>query len=174
MNANARRSMNLLAAAGLVLGGFFGMLGTVVAQASLRRIFWGIDGSALVMAASLLALKYLRKESDLVAAGFLAFAIGQGLIVSGAAASLAASVPSFAAGAALWAVALLLISVPREFAIWTRLLGIVSAILFAFTSARILWGERLLPTSSPLPYFAYPFLVLTFVGWIWTLLREKV
>jgi hypothetical protein len=30
----------------------------------------------------------------------------------------------------------------------------------------------LLPTSSPLPFFAYPFLVLTFIGWIWTLLRE--
>jgi hypothetical protein len=29
--------------------------------------------------------------------------------------------------------------------------------------------EQLLPTSSPLPYFAYPFLVLTFAGWIWKL-----
>jgi len=28
-----------------------------------------------------------------------------------------------------------------------------------------------LPTSSPLPLFAYPFLVLTFGGWIWTLLK---
>jgi hypothetical protein len=172
MAADARRSLNLLAAAGLVLGGLFGMLGTLVAQTSLRGILWGIDGSALVMAASLLALIYFRKGNDLVAAGFLVFAIGQGLIVSGAAASLSASVPSFAAGAALWAVGLLLICVPREFAVWTRVLGLVSAILFAFTSARIFWGARLLPTSSPLPYFAYPFLVLTFVGWIWTLLRE--
>jgi len=25
----------------------------------------------------------------------------------------------------------------------------------------------------PLPFYAYPFLVLTFVGWIWSLLREN-
>jgi len=34
-----------------------------------------------------------------------------------------------------------------------------------------LGGEQVLPTSSPLPFFAYPFLVLVFVGWIWTLLK---
>ncbi len=29
-----------------------------------------------------------------------------------------------------------------------------------------------MPTTSPLPFFAYPVLVLTFLGWIWSLLRE--
>ena len=38
--------------------------------------------------------------------------------------------------------------------------------------ARIFWGEQLLPTSAPLPTYAYPLLVATFVGWIWTLWRE--
>jgi hypothetical protein len=38
---------------------------------------------------------------------------------------------------------------------------------------RIFAGTHLFPTASPLPYFGYPFLVLTFIGWIWTLLREK-
>ena len=51
------------------------------------------------------------------------------------------------------------------------LAGTVGAILFAITSARIFWGEQLLPIASPLPFFAYPFLVLAFVGWIWTLLK---
>jgi len=38
---------------------------------------------------------------------------------------------------------------------------------------RSLWRyEALLPTSAPLPTFAYPLLVATFVGWIWTLWRE--
>ena len=32
-------------------------------------------------------------------------------------------------------------------------------------------GAPLLPTSSPLPAAGYPFLVLTFIGWIWTLLK---
>jgi len=48
----------------------------------------------------------------------------------------------------------------------------VSAVLFIITSARIFWGEQLLPTSAPLPTYAYPVLVATFAGWIWTLWRE--
>jgi hypothetical protein len=36
----------------------------------------------------------------------------------------------------------------------------------------VLWGAPLLPTSAPLPAAGYPFLVLTFVGWIWTLVKS--
>ena len=93
-------------------------------------------------------------------------------MLSGTAAGLVGSVPAFAAGTALWATSLLLISTPREFSLPFRLVRIVSSILFAITAARIFWGEKLLPTSSPLPFFAYPFLAITFIGWIWTLLKE--
>jgi hypothetical protein len=48
---------------------------------------------------------------------------------------------------------------------------VASAILFAITAARNFWGEQLLPTSAPLPSYAYPFLVMTSIGWIWSLLR---
>jgi hypothetical protein len=72
------------------------------------------------------------------------------------AAGLADSVPAFAAGTALWALALLLIGIPRQFAPAVRLLGLVSAILFAIVAARIFGGEQLLPTASPLPFYAYP------------------
>jgi len=65
-----------------------------------------------------------------------------------------------------------LISIPRGFPLAVRVAGIVSSILFFITSSRIFWGETLSPISSPLPFFAYPCLVLTFIGWIWTLLRE--
>jgi hypothetical protein len=172
VGANIQRKLNILAALGLALGGAFGLAGTLVEQSALRSMFWGIDGAGLVMAASLLTLKYFRRDSDLVASGFLIFAIGEGVILSGAAASLSASLPSFAAGTALWATALLLISIPQEFALLIRLVGIASAVLFIATSLLILSGDSLSPISSPLPFFAYPFLVLTFAGWIWTLLRE--
>jgi hypothetical protein len=52
------------------------------------------------------------------------------------------------------------------------LLGGVAAALFAVTAGRIYAGEVLLPTATPLPFFAYPFLVGTLLGWAWTLLRE--
>ncbi|MGO9275442.1 MAG: hypothetical protein ACLQOO_35260 [Terriglobia bacterium] len=166
------RPLNAVAAAGLALGAVFGLAGTLVTQPNLRNASWGLDALGLVMAASLLALKFLRKGNEIVAGGFLVFAIGEAVMLSGTAAGLAGSVPAFAAGTGLWATSLLLISIPREFPLAVRVIGMASSILFFITSSRIFWGEALSPISSPLPFFAYPFLVLTFIGWIWTLLRE--
>jgi len=60
---------------------------------------------------------------------------------------------------------------PPLFASWTRAAGAVAAILFAASALLIARGAPLLPTSAPLPALGYPFLVLTFGGWIWRLLR---
>jgi hypothetical protein len=168
-----RHSINAIAIVGLALGGALGMVGAIVQQQNLQAILWAIDAAGLVMAAALLAIKYFRAGNDVVAGGFLVFAIGEGVILSGTAAGPAGSVPAFAAGTALWATALLLVSVPKLFAMPIRILGIVSAILFIITAGRIFWGEQLLPTATPLPSYAYPLLVATFIGWIWTLWRER-
>ena len=168
-----RNSINVIAAVGLTLGGALGMAGAIVTQQNVQAILWAIDGAGLVMATPLLAIKYFRTGNDIVAGGFLVFAIGEGVILlSGPAAGLAGSVPAFAAGTSLWGTALLLVSVPKLFAMPIRILGIVSAVLFIVTAARIFWGEQLQPTSTPLPTYAYPVLVATFAGWIWTLWRE--
>ena len=166
-------SINVIAAVGLALGGAFGLMGAMVMQQNVQAILWAVDGAGLVMATTLLAIKYLRTGNDVVAGGFLVFAIGESVIMlSGPAAGLAGSVSAFAAGTALWGTALLLISIPKLFAAPIRVLGIVSAVLFIVTAARIFLGEQLLPTSAPLPTYAYPLLVATFVGWIWTLWQE--
>lgn len=149
------------------------MAGTFVAQPNLRAVFWAIDGVGLIVATSLLALHYFRKGNNLVAGGFLVYAIGEGVMLGGTAGTLEASVPTFAAGTALWAAALLLTCLPNEFALWTRIAGILGAVLFGVTSMRIFWGGDLLPISRPLPYFAYPFLVLTFAGWIVSVLSSE-
>jgi hypothetical protein len=73
-----RKPANIIAAFGLVLGGVLGMVGTMVAQQNVRAIAWGIDGTALVVATCLLALRYFRKGNDCVAAGFLVYPIGEG------------------------------------------------------------------------------------------------
>lgn len=168
-----KNPVNGVAIAGLSLGAVFGLLGTFVAQRNVQSAAWGVDGVGLIVATALLSLKFFRKDSDIVAAGFLVFAIGEAVMLAGTATTLADSVPSFAAGTALWSASLLLTSIPKQFAGWARLTGIVGAILFAITSARIFCGSPVLPTTSPLPFFAYPFLVLTFVGWIWFLLKES-
>jgi hypothetical protein len=162
-----------IAAAGLGTGAVFGMIGTMVASQQVRAAAWALDGTALIVATCLLALRYFRRGNDALAAGFLVYAIGEAIMLSGTAMTLEASVPSFGAGTALWAAGLLMTSLPDGFAGWVRGAGVVAALLFAITSARIFWGETLTPIASPLPYFAYPFLVLTFAGWVWTLVKTE-
>ena len=173
MNPDRDKNLNVIASAGLALGGLFGLAGTFVGQTDLRNIAWEIDGLSLIVATSLLAIKFFRKGCDAIAAGFLVFSIGESVMLSGMAAGLEGSVPAFAAGTALWATAILLISFPQEFSLWVRLVGFVASILFFVTATEIFWGHALTPLSSPLPFFGYPFLVITFIGWIWTLLREN-
>jgi len=168
------KSIRTLASLGLALGGLLGLAGTFAPSDSLRGLAWGIDGLGLVMASALLTVGFLRAGHELVASGFLVFAVGQGLVVSGAAMDLARSVPSFGAGAGLWAVGLLLISTPRTLPAAARFLGIVTALLFLVTALRIFGGEPLVPTSSPLPFFVYPVFVATLGSWIWTLLTDRI
>ncbi|RUV95264.1 MAG: hypothetical protein E5Y00_33655 [Mesorhizobium sp.] len=93
--------------------------------------------------------------------------------MAGNAAGLEASVPSYVGGICLWAAGLVMVSAPKTFALWMRLTAFVAAVLFVVSAAMILWGAPLLPTSAPLPAAGYPFLVLTFIGWIWTLLKPE-
>src|SRR3954447_3506294 len=168
------RGIRMLASVGLALGAIFGMAGTFAPSASLRGLAWGIDGVGLVMACALLTVAFFRKGHDVVAAGFLVFTVGEGLILSGAAMDLAASAPAFGAGISLWALALALVGVPRAFPLAVRLLGFLAALLFAVTAVQIFAGVQVTPLTSPLPFVGYPVLVATLVGWIWTLLRADI
>ena len=156
-----------------MVGAVFGLAGTLVESPTLQACLWAIDSVGLVIATALLSLKYFRAGADVVAGGYLVFAIGEGVLLSGTAAGPGGSMPSFAAGTALWAAALALVSAPRLLPAWLRGLGAAAACLFAVTSARIYAGEALLPTSAPLPFFGYPFLVATLLGWAWILIRER-
>lgn len=71
------------------------------------------------------------------------------------------------AGEALWAAALVLISVPAVMPLPVRALGGVAALLFAVTALQVFAGRGLTPLSEPLPFFAYPVFVLTLLGWAW-------
>jgi hypothetical protein len=75
----------VIATAGLVLGGLFGIAGTMVTP-PLQAMLWAIDGAGLVVATVLLTIKCFRTGNDIVAGGFLVFAIGEGVLLSSAAA----------------------------------------------------------------------------------------
>lgn len=163
-------SVRMIVVAGLVLGAVLGMAGTMVSSQQLRAVLWAIDGTGLIVATSLLALTNFRRGNDLVAGGFMVYAIGEAVMLGGTAMTLDASVPTFAAGTALWSASLLITSAAGEFPVWSRAAGVIAGVLFAIVSLRDFLGQMITPMNRPLPSFAYPFLVLTFVGWgVWAM-----
>jgi hypothetical protein len=162
----------LVSSGGLVVGSALGLAGTFAPSAPARGLLWGIDGIALIVAAALLAVHYFRKGDDVIAAGFLVFVVGEALILSSAAMDLAASGPTFGAGVGVWAASLVLLSAPRVAPVWVRAAGGIAATLFAIVAARLFLGHALTPLSQPLPFFAYPLLVATLLGWAWQRFRS--
>lgn len=163
----AERTLRFLSSGGLVVGSALGIAGTFVPSPSIRGLLWGFDGVALVVAATLLTIHYFRKGDDVVAAGFFVYVIGQSLVLSTAAGALDASGPAFGAGTGLWATSLYLLSAPKLAATWVRVAGAIAGTLFLVVAVRLFWGSALTPLSQPLPFFAYPFLVATLLGWAW-------
>ena len=161
-----------IAAVGLFIGGIFGMIGSFVSSSSFRGFAWGVDGVALIVASTLLTVYYLRKGYDTLAAGFLIFAIGEGLILSGNGADLNENVSSFGAGTSLWAASLALISFQNVFPKLIRLTGFIAAALFSVVSVQIFTGSSINALTDPLPFYAYPFFAATIFGWGWILLRK--
>jgi hypothetical protein len=141
------------------------MAGTFAPSVSVRGVLWGLDGIVLVVATALMTVHYFRKGNDLVGAGFLVYVAGQTLVLSTAAMDLAASAPVFGAGAGLWAASLFLLSLSRTIALWVRVVGVVAGALFLFVALRLFMGHPLTALSEPLPFYAYPFLVATLIGW---------
>ena len=157
------------AAAGLFIGGIFGMIGSVVSSSSIRGLAWGLEGVGLILAGGLLTVYYFRKGYDGLAAGFLVFGIGEALILSSNAADLNENVSSFCAGTSLWAASLALISFQSVFPKLIRFTGLIAAVLFVVVCVQILSGGYVNPITKPLPFYAYPFFVATIFGWGWKL-----
>ena len=167
------RQLRIIAACGLAVGAILGLVGTFTPP-PMRGLLWGLDGIALVIASALLAIQHFRQGHDLVAAGFIVFAIGEGVLLSGVALDPGdpGPVSSFAAGAGLWAAGLALISAPAVMPLVVRILGFISALLFAIHAVMVFSGHPLSALSTPLPLFAYPFLVITLLCWAFLCLRE--
>jgi hypothetical protein len=167
----SNKKLRILAAVCLVVGGVMGLVGSFVSPA-MRGIAWGLDGTALVIGTALLAVHYIKAQNELLAAGFLVFVAGQTLVVSGSAMDLSESSPTFAAGVGLWAAALALISTSSAIHVFVRITAGISAVLFAITALQIFGGATLTPLSKPLPFNAYPVLVITLFGLAWIHFRS--
>ena len=148
------------------------MAGTFVSASSLRGLLWGIDGIALIVATALLAVHHARRDNDVMAAGFLVFLAGETLILASTAMEPVTGVPVFGAGVGLWAASMTLTSVPRLMPTWLRVVAVVGAVLFGIVAVQIFTGHTVTPLSRPLPFFGYPFLAATLLGWAWRHYRD--
>ena len=167
-----KQQLNLIACLGLATGAIFGMSGSMVANPILQTVLYEISSIGLVIAFALLTIKFIREQKDFLAAGFLLFAIAEAVMTSGAALGQIGGQASFGAGIAFYVPALLLLSIPKGFPLWIRIAGIATTIPFAISASKIFLGEVLLSTSS-IVGAAYGLLVLTIIGWIITLIRER-
>jgi len=157
---------------GLIVGAVLGLTGSFVPDPSIRGLLWGLDGVALITATVLLTIHHLRQGNDLAAAGFLVFVVGETLILSAAALDLEASSPIFGAGVSLWATSLILVSSTNLMPFWIKVISIIAALLFAMVAIQTFMGIMVTPLSKPLPFFAYPFLVVALFGWAWVYYRN--
>lgn len=73
---------------------------------------------------------------------------------------------------AMYVPAFLFISIPKRFPVWARFTGIAAAVPFTIAAFKIFLGGQAF-SSSPLVGVAYGLLVITIVGWIINLLRER-
>ena len=154
-----------VAAAALVIGALLGMAGSFAPSAELRGLLWGVDGTALVVGTGLLAVHHLRRGDEVMAAAFLVFMAGETLIVSGSAMEFGPLAPLLAAGTGLWSASLALASASNAMPTFVRLTGVVGSLMFAVTAVQNFSGGHLTPLSKPFPFFGFPFLALTLIGW---------
>jgi hypothetical protein len=161
------KSIVITSAAGLTAGSLLGMIGSIIPSDIFRNITWGLGSASLILAALLLTMFYFRKGWDLVAAGFLAYAIAESVVFASSATSLEDNIGTLGAGTFLWALSIAVLSLQKVFPLFVRITGMIASVLFAVFALRIFSGDSLNALSKPLPFFA-----MTLVGWAWTLLRR--
>lgn len=163
----------VIASCCLAVGAIFGASGSIfVKPPVLQTALYEISSVALVAATLFLAVKYMRKNEDFIATGFLLLGVGEAIMTVGMPLGQVGGQPSFGAGMALYVPGLLFISIPKGFPVLVRFTGIAASIPFAIAASKIFLGEQVLSTT-PLPGAGYGLLTITIIGWIWTLLRKK-
>ena len=157
--------IRVIAAIGLIIGGILGLTGSFAPTDALRLLAWNIDGVALTLACGLLAIYYYSIQSFVTAAGFLLFAIGECFILASNSILIDTNPLRFAIGVSLWSVSTAMISSQKTFSLFLRITGMIVTILFTITAIMIFINHPFHPLTKPLPFFAYPFFVITIIGW---------
>ena len=162
---------NLIASIGLIIGAVFGIAGGMLTDAHMQACAYEISSIGLIYASAMLCILYLRQSQDVLAAGWLLMCIGEAAMSTGTGGGQPFSQPMFAAGMGIYLPALLMISIPAVYPLWSRISGLIAAGLFTITAGLIYSGTEVLSTHT-LPTMAYTLLTIGMIGYIMTLLKK--
>jgi hypothetical protein len=158
-------------AASLAVGAALGFGGNFLGPGTPQTVAHGISSIGLVVGSALLALSFLRRGRDAVAAGFLVLAVAElALGNNGREGDIALT--GFAASVLFYAPALLLISLPPAFPLWTRVAGALSGVAWAVYGGLFLLGSPP-PPDGPVAGAGYALLTVALIGWIMATLRPS-
>ena len=147
---------------GLLVGVVLGIAGNIPPEGWLQTMLFAVSSIGLTVGAALLVLREAHHGADLVAAGFGIFTVAEIIIWVGGGPTGPGGEAAFAAATLFYLPALLLISVPPRFAIWTRAAGALSAIPFGIHAVVFLLGGK---PAEVLEIAGYLLLSVTVIGW---------
>jgi hypothetical protein len=163
-----RSGMRALVAASLAVGVVFGYGGNFLPPTP-QTVAEALSSVGLVVGSVLLALAFQRQGRDAVAAGLLVLAAAEIVLWNnGRDGQLA--VVGVAAAVMFYVPALLLISLPAVFPIWSRAAGALAALPFGAHAAQFLLGSPPSP-GGPYAIAGYTLMSIAMVGWIVAILR---
>lgn len=162
----------IVAAGGLLAGAGFGMAGGFSPVGVVQDVLYLLSSIGFMTGLVVMALRSHSAGQVMPAAGFLVLACGEVAMMSGFnRAADPNSAGAFAAGVALYAPGLLLVSLPRGQPIWSRIAGGLAALPFAAHGILRSAGVDL-DYQDLTAAVGYGLLTIAIAGWVWRMRRE--
>ena len=158
-----------LTAGALAVGAVLGFGGNFAPVGPVQDLMYALSAAGLVLGAVLLAAEHAAMGDMLPASGFAILALGESRLLNPTDAP--GGEASFAAGVLLYVPALLLIALSPLAPRWTRAVGALAAVPFAFHALAFFTGAAV-ETDGPIPSVGYTLFTAAIVGWIITVLRR--
>lgn len=159
----------VVAGGGVLAGAGFGLAGGFAPVGPVQDVLYLLSSVGFVAGLVVLTLRSHETRRPLHAAGFLLLALGEVAMMSGFNRAADPNSPgAFAAGVALYAPGLLLVSLPRGYPMWARVAGALAALPFG--AHGILRSAGIdLDYQDLTAVVGYGLLSVAIAGWIWHL-----
>ena len=158
--------MTTIVVGGLAVGAVLGFAGNFLAGTT-QSILWAVSAMGLIVAAVTLALR-LATGHPLAAVGFLLLALGETRVLNPT--DVPTGEASFAAGAFLYAPALILIAASGWSPVWARAAALLAGVVFGAHALAFFAGAAV-DSAGPVAQIGYTVLMIAIAGWVITTIR---